>query len=479
MNSLKVIVDNRLRISADAPPGLIKQLKAATSHPNPEYSKKRSMGFWVGETPAKICTWQEEGSEFSLARGASQLLRRLCAELGVALKWRDQRVAAPVQWGPFKATPRPYQEQGIAECVRKEQGIVQAPTGSGKTLMALAVLPRLGQRSLVIVRDSNLLKQWHERAQSNLGLHAREIGVVQGSKRRMGERLTLALQQTLHSKAFPLDEFVRHFGAVIVDEVQDAAARTVQETVNAFPARARLGFSADPTRKDRKEFLIEDQFGPVIFEVDQKYLEWTKDIVPVIVRLVPTEFRADWYAGASPEERDFTKLVTEMSDDEERGKVVRRVVSELCEAGTVPILVFTHRREYASRLAEMQLPADGIPSGLLLGSQESALQFAESKELLLSGVLKVAVGTFKAVGQGIDIPNVMAGLCATPVGKNRQFFGQVRGRICRVVPGKTVGHLYYLWDRHVFPDAGRNLLSWNSGLVEIYDRERKGWVAFR
>jgi superfamily II DNA or RNA helicase len=476
-----VSVDNRLRFPEGAPSGFIKRMKQITSHANPEHARKRSLGLWTGAIPTQIRTWREDegGEHFSLPRGVTGRMREVAVEFGLRLRWKDNRTQAPVEWGPFLAEPRDYQETGIRACMEFEQGIVRAPTGSGKTLMALAVLPRLGQRSLVIVRDRNLLDQWLDRAQNNLGLHRDEIGVVQGGKRTIGKRLTLALQQTLYSKKFPLDDFSQKFGAVVVDEVHDTAAKTVGETVDVFPARARLGFSADHTRRDRKEFLIEDLFGDVIFEVGKKHLEDKGAVVPVVLRLVPTDFEANWYAKAPPEERDFTKLVTEMVEDEERCKLVRQVVHELVKSNAVPALVFTHRREHAARLAELELPADGIPTGLLLGSAGNAEQFEESKSLLLSGVLKVAVGTFKAVGQGIDIPNVMAGVCATPIGANRQFFNQVRGRICRVVPGKKVGHLYYLWDRLVFPEAAKNLCNWNDGRVEVYDSRSKGWVSFR
>lgn len=632
--TIPVIVDSRLRFPKDAPQDLVHWLTSETSHKNPEYSKKKALGLWVGGIDSKIRTWRNDNGCFSVPRGLTAKVRLAAAEFGYKIRWLDRRVSAPVEWGPFLATPRRYQEEGIAACIKSEQGIVRAPTGclvgntivtvnragrsfdirmselvkrwtnkvprrqaweksvmtevrsrtvdgfihytrlldayesgnqpvfsmltksdhhlvatgehriytdqgwrrlnalgvgskiwvevspdshelqltevvdlsyegvqmtydlsvetpnnflangivvhnSGKTLMALACLPRLGQRSIVIVRDRNLLEQWIQRAEENLGIKPKEIGIIASGKRRVGKQLTVALQQTLYSKAFDLQEYAGMFGAVVVDEVHDAAARTVQETVDAFPARVRVGFSADHTRKDRKEFLIEDLFGNVIFEVGKDNLEKIGAVVPVVVRLVPTDFRADWYANAPPEERDFTKLVTEMSTDQSRGALVRQVVQELVKAHAVPALVFTHRREYAARLAEEELPADGIPTGLLLGSAGNAEQFEESKTLLLSGVLKVAVGTFKAVGQGIDIPNVMAGVCATPIGANRQFFGQVRGRICRVVPGKRVGHLYYIWDRHVFPESARNLCQWNDGLVEVYNRDTKGWVSFR
>lgn len=476
--SVLVVVDNRLRLPLGCPAEFVKRLREVTTHSNPDYGKKRALGHWVQNTPTDVKTWRKEpDGTISLPRGVTGKVRMIAKQLGIRLRWEDRRLSVPVQWGPFLTTPRVYQVEGRDACVSVEQGIVRAPTGSGKTCMALAVLPELGQRSLVVVREKNLLNQWRERAQTELGLPARELGMVAGGKRKVGERLTIALQQSLYSKSFPLHEFSQLFGAVVVDEVHEAAARTVNETVDAFPARARLGFSADHTRKDRKEFLVHDLFGDVIYEVGKQQLERSGDVCPVCVRLVPTDFEANWYTYAPAEERDFVRLVAEMSEDEERNRILRTVILELVASGRVPALVFTHRRDHAEALAQRMLLADGVPAGLLMGGRES--DFAEYKALLMSGKLKVAVGTFKAIGQGIDLPSVLAGVCATPIGSNRQFFGQVRGRVCRPFPGKTVGHLYYLWDREVFPDAARNLVSWNDGLVEVFNRSHGRWVPFR
>lgn len=475
--NLLVTVDNRLRFPRETPPELVRLLKLETTHSNPEYARAQALGHYTGNIQRQIKTWRDDDG-FSLPRGATSGVREHARRLGISVRWVDKRVSVPVTWEPFNVTPRLYQARGIEICQRVEQGIVRAPTGSGKTTMALGALPELGQRALVIVRDRNLLEQWLERAERELNIRRKDIGVIQGQKRRIGERLTVSLQQTLYSASFPLADFAQKFGACIVDEVHEAGAKTVGLTVDAFPGRIRLGFSADHRRRDRKEFLVEDLFGDVIFEVGKDELEEDGHVVPVIVRLVPTEFEADWYSEAPPAERDFTKLITEMSQDDARNLLVRRVVLELLASKSAPVLVFTHRREHAKKLAERELPADGVPTGLLLGSEESAAQFEESKALLLKGVLQAAVGTFKACGQGIDLPVVRAGICATPIGANRQFFGQVRGRVCRPFPGKDVGYLYYLWDRTVFPDAANNLLNWNDRRVEIFDRARRQWTKF-
>ena len=114
-------------------------------------------------------------------------------------------------------------------------------------------------------------------------------------------------------------------------------------------------------------------------------------------------------------------------------------------------------------------------SGLMLGGADDASAFEETRRELLQGDY-LGVGTYQSIGVGIDVPRVMAGVVSTPIGRNRQFFGQVRGRVCRPWPGKRRGVLYYLWDESVFPDAPRNLAAWNDGLVEAWSPARGEWL---
>jgi superfamily II DNA or RNA helicase len=478
---ITVRLDTRIRLPAGLPKSFVRDLRAAFTHANPEFSKKRAIGFASYGVPSRIvtCTVNADGS-ITLPRGGTATLRKLAREHGIQIRWIDDREEQPaVAWPKPSVELRPYQAAALDACLLREQGIVRAPTGSGKTTIALAVAAALQQPALVIMRDSNLLDQWKDRAVRELGLHAREIGILRGgSKLQIGPRLTLALQQTLNSGAFPLGKVAREFGAVLVDEVHGVAAKTFQTVIDEFPARYRLGFSADETRKDGKEFLVYDQFGSVLYEVERDELERDGVIVPVRVRLVPTTFSADWYRDASSGERDFNRFLEESTNDEERNAQLVGLVRRLVSDGTRPIFVFTHRVEHARWIADVGLFAVGVRAGLMLGGKPNAVRFAEDKSRLARGDLDAAAGTYNAIGTGIDVPAVAAGVMATPIGNNAQFFNQVRGRICRPAPGKREGVLFVLWDRNVFPDAPAKFKKWNRGNVEILDDAGR-WIAVR
>lgn len=484
------VIDSRIWLPPELPRDLERGLKRALTHANPDFHRKRAMGFatWGIQSQIKTFDFRADriGERMTLPLGAVGTLRELADNAGYRVRWQDRRTSAPVDFPSFCVDPkRPerklrwYQHEAIEAALAKQVGIIRAPTGSGKSIASLAFVQEAGERAMVVVRDGNLLKQWRRVAAGCLDMTEAEIGVIGAGKWRPGDRLTIALQQTLYKNGTELAAMLNAepFGCVVVDEVQGLAARTFLEVADHFPCKYRIGVSADETRKDKKEFLIYDVMGRVIYEIERDVLEAERVVHPVTVRVVPTDFRADWYATAPAEERDFTRLLDEMVEDHDRNALILDTVEEIVAAAETPALVFTRRRDHAHELADLELSASrGIPCGLLMGGTGAdAERFQTDLAALLAGRLKVAAGTFDAIGVGHDLPAIRAGVAATPISSgNRQFFGQVRGRICRSAEGKDDAFLYYLWDRHVFPNQIRRLQQWNDGLVEI--REGGRWV---
>lgn len=474
---IRVRVDNRIRVPLlDLTRELDEAIRIEFEHENPEHHAKKAIGVPVYNIPRVIKTWTVEGGDLTLPRGGMRRLREALSRGGAQYAAVDERStgAMPRSFPEYVGHEmRWYQEAAIAAAITREQGIIRMPTGSGKTSMAMALIARLGVPALVVLPTGGLFKQWSDRARVELGLRGRDLGIIRGPKQHL-RPVTIAMQQTLWKNDSPAID--GYFGCVIEDEAQLAAARTHQEVINRFRARYRFAISADERRTDRKEFITHDLFGDeVIYEVSRDVLEDDGHVLDVEIRCVPTAFRADWYGVPTDDEPelevDFARLLGEMTKDEERNELALRFVHAEVSEGEQAIML-TARREHA-RVLDRYFVEREIPSGYFLGKQDGGdeKEFERTRRGITSGGVRVGIGTYGALGFGIDLPAVSVGCAVTPIAGNAQLTNQVRGRVCRPNPkaGKKSGRLYVMWDRHVYPGHLAKLTAKNKN-VTVWDR---------
>lgn len=487
MQRVEVVVDNRLRMNANTlGESCCKEIIEAFTRKNPEYYKKQAMGFWVGEMLPTISTVEMDvdSHELSLPRGATVVLRTILKEHGLKVKWVDRRTEGnPGLHGmipPHTVDLWDYQDEAVEAGVTKENCLIRAPTGSGKTTAALALAARINFPTIVIVYNGGLFDQWVQRCVNELGMDKRDVGQLRGGKYKL-RPITIAMQQSLNKLSEEKwDELNATFGCVICDEVQRFAARTFLATIDRFTARYRIGISADETRKDRKEFLVYDVFGQVAYKVSRELLIKREFVHDVEVRIIPTDFRADWYGEAhdAGEVPNHNQLLDEMTHDADRNDLIMRwAVAEVKWQNQT--LAFSHRRDHCAALGGLAV-AHGIVAGILLGGQtaDDTREFNRTVERIRVGELWFAAGTYQAIGQGLDLPSVCRGMATTPIATNRQVFGQARGRLCRkdTATGKENAVLYYFWDQHVFGiEHVRNIARWNK-TVSVWTPGREGLI---
>lgn len=474
--TVRVVVDNRVRVRG-LPGDLCDELRLLFTHDNPAWHTKRALGLPTDGEPRLIETWEVENeTRVSFPRGGMSRVRTFLREKGYAYVVEDLRSrGAPDQCGliPDQLIDLyPFQAEMRDAAIARENCYLRAGTGAGKTCIAFGIAAKLKVPTLVLLPNAGLLEQWQERAESELGLKKKDLGLIRGPKWDL-RPLTLALPQTLSARKERAEELNEYFGALVMDEIQIAPAKTFFESVNMVAARYRVGISADESRKDRKEFLCHDLFGdePAAEKTRQELID-EGYVLDVQVRVVPTDFRADWYGLPDRErELDFNRLLDEMMADPDRAALLLSMIRQVQDQ----CIVFAHRREHC-RTIDRELSAGGMRTGFLIGGDDYKPEFRKTAAGLKDGTVQVGVGTFQAAGTGIDLPKVGLGVAATPIAGNRQFFGQVRGRLCRIAKGKKSATLIYLWDRNVYPRHLDNLVSWNND-VKVLDGGK--WVDAR
>lgn len=485
---ITIVVDSRLRMRAsDLEPEFVERLQEDFTHTNPKRLLLERMGVHpnvLRKEPPTIPTWRfdEDGDTFSVPRGGLGRLREAMLDHGVEYRVDDRRTegSGPKAKLEHGLTLRDFQEEFVEVGERVQNALLRAPTGSGKTTAALALIAAVGLPTLVIVWTGNLFDQWIRRVVAELGIPEGDVGIIRGSKRKI-RPVTIAMQQTLVNCA---PEYATTFGVVVCDEVQRFAARTFLAVIDVMHARYRIGITADERRKDKKEFLLYDVFGDVAVDVKQNELIDRGFVHDVTIDVIPTDFVAPWHAELFEHDPNpsrakvkarlqaFNRLVEDMAVDADRNALAVRIAVEHVKAGE-RVVIMSHRREHCGAL-DADVSALGIKCGRMLGTSEDGEVFEATRKGLADGSLRVATGTFQAIGTGLDMPSVSVGVVATPIANSRDgrsFFSQVRGRFCRTAAadGKTSARLVYLWDREVFGlKPVENLVRWNRE-VRVFD----------
>jgi superfamily II DNA or RNA helicase len=156
---------------------------------------------------------------------------------------------------------RPYQADAlVAWEVAGRRGIVDLPTGAGKTQVALAAVARMAAPAIVLVPTRVLLEQWVRRARESLGVEP----AVHGDGDHEVGPLTVC---TFESAFRRMDEFGDRFALLVVDEVHHFAHGARIEALETCTAPARLGLTATLPPSIDALARLDALVGPVVYQL--------------------------------------------------------------------------------------------------------------------------------------------------------------------------------------------------------------------
>lgn len=465
---LPIYVEHRIFIPRA--PGLydlLEMLKKQFTYTNPEYTKKKRLGFYVGHLHPTVCTWQysehpELGESISFPRGGIAKIRYTLSRNKVSPLFVDRRLSLePITGYKNNIVLREDQTRLVEAMLKMQNCLIRSPTASGKTESSLKLIEYILADAgpvLVIVWETDLMQEWIERAAKRFGLRTKHIGRIGGTGVKRVMPITVGMQQTLANCA---DKYKDCFGGIIADEVQRFAAKTYQNVIDVFPAKYRIGISADERRHDQKEYLIYDAFGEVAESIARASLIAEGKIHDVCIRIVPTtyNFIREFGSGNLRQElewiniptelKNYNDLLNDMCADEARNDYIWKFMKPVFDAGNT-ILVITHRVDNA-RYWDARIRAGGYKCGLMLGGVENKEEFTDTKTNLRQGTFQAGIGTIQKIGQALDIPRWNRGFILTPVAGNKQQLEQVIGRLRRTCENKTEAVAYYFWDELIYP----------------------------
>lgn len=453
----RVTLADGVRVDCDGLPlSIVNRLRNLAAFRNPEYTKRLRMHLSVRETPRIVDLSRIDGGELVLPRGCADSALSTLRDAGAEPFVADGRTEGRRIHARFLGELRDTQQPCRDKLVGHDLGVLVAPTGFGKSVIAASVIATHQVSSLVIVPNTTLLRQWRESLTRFLRIDDEPPVLLTPTGRKakhqpgvvgvIGDRRTLrsgivdvALAGSLFERGevagdSVVSSFVSEYGMVIVDEAQHVAASKVLEVLGAVRAHYVYAMTATPKRDDGLDRILFLECGPLRHEVavaDQIEEQGMRRVlVPRISAARPDfEVRPTWH-----------QVVDYISANEERNHLVATDAARAMRLGRTP-LVLTRRVEHARTLAcTITTLVDALDASviLLVGSDDDATRRQRLEELQAvptdRPLCVVATGSY--VGEGFDLDRLDTLLLAGPIAFEGTL-AQWVGRLHRVREGKT------------------------------------------
>ncbi len=168
--------------------------------------------------------------------------------------------------------PYDYQQEALHAWGRGKRGVVELPTGSGKTRLALMAIREAARGVLVLVPTLELVSQWCSVLESEFA-GAGAPGAVGGGSYEIAP-MTVCTYASAYRHG---DKFGNRFGLVVFDECHHLCGERYSRIAEGLIAPYRLGLSATLARPDHRHHMLNGLVGPVVYrksigELAGKYL---------------------------------------------------------------------------------------------------------------------------------------------------------------------------------------------------------------
>ncbi len=407
---------------------------------NPAYQKKIRMKLWIGNTPKHLDLFRADGGGVVLPYGTiNRFLNRFPDSecVGVHFKRKEH-----IEYS-LKLDLLDYQEPAVAACVAAKHGILQAPAGSGKTMMGLALAARIGGRTLWLTHTQDLLKQSEERARSVYKREDAFFGRITEGKVSLGSGITFATVQTMAN--LDLNTYRDLFDTVIVDECHrvcgtETSCNRFKVILSALAARHKYGLSATVHRADGLIGCAFALLGDICYTVSAAVVS-DRVITPQIIART-TEFLPPKECLDTDGTIIFAKLITEICKDEKRNE---QIVGDLMQNCKHYNLILSDRVEHLYTLRNA-LPITWHKYTEVIDSKHSQtkagkLERENAIERMRKRESHFLFATYALAKEGLDIPCLDRLYLVTPQ-KDYAVITQAVGRIQRKAENKETPVCY-------------------------------------
>lgn len=385
---------------------------------NSDYFVKKQLGKSAYNIDKYFKLIEETAEGIIIPRGFMSSLIKFCIAEKIAYKIIDERCKLLDTDVISKINLMPHQAEALKITEVKDFGVIVSPPGSGKTIMALELIARKKQPTLIIVHRKQLFDQWLDRIQSFLSIPKNKIGQIGNQKEKIGNEVTVATVQSLSRR--DLTDLKNRFGMIIVDECHHIPAKSFREVITKLNCYYLYGLTATPKRKNNDEKLIYVYIGNIIYEITQKdFLIEQNYKIEINIRetdlFVPFDYRIDSYETISQ------VLVFDTSRNNLISKDIEENIFRFKS-----ILILTERKAHVNIL---NLYLKDKYETIAITGDDSESSRKSKLEQIDQGHFQVIISTGQYFGEGIDINLLECLFIVYPFafeGKLIQYIGRIQ-----------------------------------------------------
>jgi len=456
MDNIKIIIDSEvklLNISNNLIEWLIKQLTFV----NPVYLEAVKRHRYIGDIPQYIELYSLNPAGIVIPRGYLQTIEDILIGKGNSITIVDNRILHKPLSIKSNIVLRSYQSSAKMDLFKHPNGMLVAPAGSGKTIMGLDIFATVKQKMLWLTHTNRLAEQVIERIVGTnhndptiLDISKDDIGIIGGGKKKIGNKITVGMVQTLAKSVDLLTDISQEFGLVILDECHHLPANTFLKVVNYLPAYYLYGLTATPYRRDKMESVMFATIGRPNAIIKREEVKKEKGIITPLV--ITRRIKGPIYVG-----NDYHYIIKELLiPNELRSDTIATDIINEAKQNNYCIAIST-RKSYCE-IIYSKVSKYWNKVGIATGDYSKKHNNLQVKRLE-DGEITVLVVTFELLGEGFDVKKLNRGFIILPF-KERTRVEQAVGRIQRTCQNKNNALLYEYLDEGI-------------GILENQFRERK------
>ncbi|MFA5020668.1 MAG: DEAD/DEAH box helicase family protein [Patescibacteria group bacterium] len=427
---LIITVAEQICISkVNLPRVLVNYLREELNFVNSEFLIKKKMGLSTYKMERYFKLINSTENNYAIPRGFLNELINFLNEKNIRFTLNDQRNKCEEIKFEIFCKPYDYQLEAVKDVLIEDNGVLVAPPGSGKTIMGIDVIAQLKQPTLILVHKKQIYSQWIQRIESFMNIPKREIGQICSNKKIVGDKVTVAMLQTLSN----VDNFVKELGLdnvglVLVDECHHIPAKTFRKVITKLNPYYLYGLTATPKRKNNDEKLIYIFLGKILHTVNknfntqnpnEKSRSYENKETRVIIKnteiAVPFKVKID----------NFQVLSKIITFDSNRNQLIVNDISQEVNGGN-KCLVLTERKDHVEALSYY---LRGQYEIITLTSDLTEKQRNEKLKQIESGNYQILIATGQLIGEGTDFPDLNCLFLVYPFsfeGKLIQYIGRIQ-----------------------------------------------------